>query len=203
MSWSDIDALLWATAPRNAPRPSRFPEVDIVGGSADTPVGTLTLAATDRGLLACSYEGWEAVAERVATVMAPRLRRDERQLDPVRRELDAYFTGRLHIFSTRPDLRLAGSFGQAVLRALEQVPYGSTVTYAHLAERIGRPRAPRAVGNALTNNPVCVVVPCHRVVPDDDGAGIGGYAGGTDIKRLLLDLEAGRGGPGSDPASRS
>ena len=86
------------------------------------------------------------------------------------------------------DLRLATGFRRAVLDHLPDIAYGRTASYAEVAAAAGSPRAVRAVGTACATNPVPVVVPCHRVVRSDGS--IGGYAGGADAKRTLLDLEA-------------
>ncbi|MDQ1626176.1 MAG: methylated-DNA-[protein]-cysteine S-methyltransferase [Actinomycetota bacterium] len=162
---------------------------DVAYAVTDTPVGALVLAATDAGLVACSYDDEGAVLDRLARQVSPRVRRQPAQLDAVRRELDAYFDGDASGFTTPVDLSLAAPFTREVLGALASVPYGATTTYGQVAVALGRPRAARAVGNALGANPLCVVLPCHRVVPA--GSGIGGYAGGPDAKRLLLDLERG------------
>ncbi len=90
-------------------------------------------------------------------------------LDPLKREIDAYFDGRLRTFTLAFDLRLATAFARSVLQMITSTPYGTTTTYAAVAERIGRPQALRAVANAVTENPVCLLVPCHRVVEDRDG----------------------------------
>lgn len=81
-------------------------------------------------------------------------------------------------------------FQQKVWRATSEIPYGETRTYAQIAKTIGHPGAVRAVGTALGKNPVCVLVPCHRVVPSSGG--IGNYAYGKRMKKWLLDHEAGR-----------
>lgn len=161
--------------------------LDVAIDTVDTPVGPLVLAATEAGLVACSYREPDAVAERLAGSVSPRILRAPRRLDPVRRELDDYFAGRLTAFTAPVDLRLASPFGRQVLASLRSVPYGLTTTYGALAARLGRPNAARAVGHALGANPVCVVVPCHRVV-GANGA-LTGYAGGLDAKRRLLSLE--------------
>lgn len=81
-------------------------------------------------------------------------------------------------------------FQRKVWEATSKIPYGETRTYAEIAKAIGHPKAVRAVGTALGKNPVCVIVPCHRVVPS--GGGIGKYAYGPAMKQWLLDHEAGR-----------
>ncbi|MER5790561.1 MGMT family protein [Streptomyces sp. NPDC001980] len=89
------------------------------------------------------------------------------------------------------DLRLATPFSRTTVERLDALlPYGVTGTYAELAAALGRPRAARAVGTALGANPLCVVLPCHRVV--GSGGRLTGYAGGVEAKRFLLDLEHSR-----------
>lgn len=102
-------------------------------------------------------------------------------------QLAAYFAGQLRVFV----LKLAPKgtpFQQDVWRALQAVPYGTTTTYAEIAERVGRPSAVRAVGAANGANPIGIVIPCHRVIGRDGT--LTGYAGGLERKRALLDLEA-------------
>lgn len=161
--------------------------LDVAYAVSDTPVGRLVLAITVRGLLACSYRDEAEVLDRIAGRVSPRVLRAPARLDGVRRELDEYFAGRLRHFTVSVDLALAGTFGRAVLTRTAALDYGATTTYAEIARGIGRPGAARAVGNALGANPVCVVVPCHRVVRA--GGGLGGYAGGTEVKQRLLALE--------------
>jgi methylated-DNA-[protein]-cysteine S-methyltransferase len=168
-------------------RPPQLPETDVSYTSTDTPVGRLVLAATDSGLLACSYQDEAVVLTEIARRVSPRVLRSARRLDRFRRELDSYFAHDLRGFSVPVDLRLASSFGRRVLRAVARLPYGATTTYSEVARSIREPRAARAVGNALADNPVCIVVPCHRIVRHDGT--LGGYAGGPAAKRALLELE--------------
>ena len=103
-----------------------------------------------------------------------------------RAQLLAYFDGRLKAF----DLPLAPrgtEFRQRVWQALREIPYGTTATYGQIAARIGSPKASRAVGQANHDNPIAILIPCHRVI-GADGA-LTGYAGGLDIKARLLQLE--------------
>ncbi len=105
------------------------------------------------------------------------------------RQLDEYFAGRRRGF----DLELAPrgtDFQLRVWRALAEIPYGETVSYADIAERLGRPGAARAVGRANGTNPIPIVVPCHRVIGADGS--LTGYGGGLPIKRALLELEGWR-----------
>ena len=101
-------------------------------------------------------------------------------------QLDAYFAGALTRF-TLPMAPRGSEFQQRVWTALQDIPYGQTESYGELAERIGSPRAARAVGLANGKNPISIVIPCHRVVGSDGN--LTGYGGGLDRKKQLLDLE--------------
>ncbi|REK06075.1 MAG: methylated-DNA--[protein]-cysteine S-methyltransferase [Planctomycetota bacterium] len=103
-----------------------------------------------------------------------------------REQLDRYFAGELHGFDL--PLRLAGTpYQRRVWQELVQIPFGTTITYAQLAARIGQPGAARAVGHANSRNPISIIVPCHRVIGADGS--LAGYAGGLDKKRWLLEHE--------------
>jgi methylated-DNA-[protein]-cysteine S-methyltransferase len=160
----------------------------------DTPIGPLLLAATGRGLVTVVFHAGERTVRRSLARLAGRLGAEPARGDgdPVLagavRELDAYFRGGLREFSVPLDWSLTSGFNGRVLRALaDSVPYGSTVGYRTLADRVGEPGAARAVGVAMGSNPLPVVVPCHRVV--ESGGGIGGFGGGLETKRALLALE--------------
>jgi methylated-DNA-[protein]-cysteine S-methyltransferase len=100
-------------------------------------------------------------------------------------ELDEYFRGERTEFSCGFDISELSAFSKKVLCETAKIRYGETITYSELAKRIGS-RAARAVGNALANNPIPIIIPCHRVVAKN---GIGGYSAGLDIKTRLLELE--------------
>ena len=176
------------------PRLDRLTGADVSYVVEDTVVGRLLLAARPDGrLLACSYllddRDGDRVLDRLAHAVSPRVLRGGRVLDPARRELGEYLAGRRRTFELAVDLALAGPFQRQVLtRLLDTVGYGSTTSYGALARELDRPNAARAVGAALGANPLCVVLPCHRVVASSGK--LTGYAGGLAAKRLLLDLEA-------------
>lgn len=108
------------------------------------------------------------------------------QLDDASRQLDEYFEGRRQRFELR--LNPQGTpFQQAVWRALQQIPFGRIDSYSALAQRIERPKAVRAVGAANGANPICIIIPCHRVIGRDGS--LTGFAGGLPRKQLLLELE--------------
>ena len=102
-------------------------------------------------------------------------------------QLNEYFTGKRKAFDLPLELNGTG-FQNAVWNALLAIPYGEMRSYKEIAEYIGNSRACRAVGMANHRNPLAIIVPCHRVV--EHGGGLGGYAGGLDVKRYLLELES-------------
>ena len=166
---------------------------DVAYATLDSPLGELLVAATGRGLARIAYLDLttrERVLEDLSARLSPRLLAAPRALDEIRRELDAYFEGRVRDFGLTVDWALVGPFGRRVLRHTARIPYGATSTYGAIARAIGSPRAARATGNALGANPIPIVVPCHRVLPSSGG--LGGYAGGVERKEALLGLEGGR-----------
>ncbi|HZB00644.1 MAG TPA: methylated-DNA--[protein]-cysteine S-methyltransferase [Actinomycetota bacterium] len=167
--------------------------LDVAIGVADSPVGDLLLAVTPRGLAYVGFddEEREALLGRFARLLSPRILEHPAATDEVRRQLDEYFEGERTRFELKLDRRLMRGIARDVLAATARVPFGRTTTYGEIAERIGRPRASRAVGNALGSNPIPIVVPCHRVLRS--GGDVGGYAGGPERKRRLLRLEGASG----------
>jgi methylated-DNA-[protein]-cysteine S-methyltransferase len=103
------------------------------------------------------------------------------------KELRDYFAGRRMAFSVACDISELSPFTQKVLSAAAKIPYGQVRSYKWLAERLGRPKAARAVGNALARNPLPILIPCHRVVRGDGG--IGHFVLGSGWKKRLLELE--------------
>jgi methylated-DNA-[protein]-cysteine S-methyltransferase len=104
-----------------------------------------------------------------------------------RKQLKDYFSGALKEFHLPVQVLSGTDFEKKVWLSLKEVPYGETRTYKWLAERVGSPKGSRAVGQALSRNPIPIVLPCHRVI-ESDGS-LGGYSGGVGIKRRLLDME--------------
>jgi methylated-DNA-[protein]-cysteine S-methyltransferase len=102
-------------------------------------------------------------------------------------ELIEYFNKTRQEFTCRTAFTEGTEFEKMVWKTLRKIPYGETRTYKWLAEQIGKPQAFRAVGNALGKNPIPIIFPCHRVI-ETDGS-LGGYSGGTDLKRRLLEIE--------------
>jgi methylated-DNA-[protein]-cysteine S-methyltransferase len=165
---------------------------DVTYARVDSPVGTLVAASTPRGLACLSYEdhdgGLDAVLDRLAAKLSPRILEAPARLDDVRRELDEYFERRRTAFDLPIDWSLVSPFGRRVLRATAAIPFGEVSTYARVAAEAGNPKASRAAGNALGANPMPIVLPCHRVL-HTGGKGIGSYTGGVHRKEALLRLE--------------
>ncbi|MCS0603608.1 methylated-DNA--[protein]-cysteine S-methyltransferase [Streptomyces sp. LP11] len=164
--------------------------LDIAYGTLDTPVGSLLLAATERGVIRVAFaaQDHEAALQQLSDKVSPRILQAPARLDVVSRQLDEYFDGRRHTFDVPLDWTLASGFRRTALDRLYDIGYGHTATYAELAAAAGSPRAVRAAGTACATNPLPLVVPCHRVVRADGS--IGRYAGGVDAKRYLLGMES-------------
>lgn len=164
--------------------------LDVAYRQVDSPLGSLLVALTDAGVVRVAFEGegHDDVLAALAAAVSPRLLRSGRRTDAAARQLDEYFAGRRRRFELPVDLQLVTGFRRHVIARLPDIDYGHTASYAELAALAGRPAAVRAVGSACANNPVPVVVPCHRIVRSDGT--IGQYRGGTDAKVTLLTLEA-------------
>jgi methylated-DNA-[protein]-cysteine S-methyltransferase len=166
--------------------------LDVAYAQVDSPLGPLTVAATERGLVRVAYPDrtLDSVLEVISREISPRVLEAPARLDPIRRELDDYFEGHLRRFTTKIDWSLtADGFFRKVLRATARIGYGKVLTYGEVAAKAGSPKAVRAAGNGLGSNPMPVVVPCHRVVRT--GGALGGYTGGIERKEFLLALERG------------
>ncbi len=167
--------------------------LDVAYATHDSPAGRLLLATTPRGLVRLAYidepDQEDAVLEALAARISPRSLASARQLDEPRRELEEYFTGGRRNFDVGIDWQLTHGFGRRVLEVTARIPFGSISTYKAVATEAGSPRGSRAAGNALGANPIPIIVPCHRVLHSTGG--LGGYTGGLERKRLLLDIERG------------
>jgi methylated-DNA-[protein]-cysteine S-methyltransferase len=167
--------------------------LDVAYATLDSPVGTLLLASTPNGLVRLAYidhADEDSVLADLAVRVSPRVLSSPRRLDEPRRELDEYFAGHRRQFDMPIDWSLTCGFGRRVLQATALIPFGSVSSYKKVATEAGSPRAHRAAGNALGSNPLPIVVPCHRVLHSTGG--LGGYTGGLDRKRLLLEIERGQ-----------
>ncbi len=165
--------------------------LDVAYAELDSPLGPLLGAATPAGVVRISYlAAWdrdETLAD-LARRLSPRVLEAPARLDPLRRELEEYFSGARRDFEVPVDWSLVRpGFGRRVLEATARIPFGSVRTYGAVAAEAGVPAGARAAGGALGANPVPIVIPCHRIVPA--GGRLGGYTGGVEKKRLLLGLE--------------
>jgi methylated-DNA-[protein]-cysteine S-methyltransferase len=149
-----------------------------------SPVGELLLTS-ERGML--SGLNMALQQGKPAPSPKPEWQRDDAALRFARQQLDAYFEGDLQNFDL--PLHMAGTpFQKQVWQGLLTIPFGTTISYAELARRIGRPGASRAVGAANGRNPIGIIVPCHRVIGADGS--LTGYGGGLDRKEWLISHEA-------------
>jgi len=192
MSEHTLTTKLSAFAPSITP--PILPISDVSYVIEDTIIGRMLLACNESGaIIASAFVGGpdaeDQLLRRLARQVSPRVLRQPRALDEARRELEAYLRGDSHAFAIQTDLVLATPFQRIVLQQLAgAIGYGHRTTYGALAREIERPSAARAVGAALSANPLCVVLPCHRVVAAS-GA-LTGYAGGLAAKEYLLALES-------------
>jgi methylated-DNA-[protein]-cysteine S-methyltransferase len=162
--------------------------LDVAYDLAETPIGTLLVATTERGLCRISFDPQpEREAEWLAESFGVRVLRAAKPIEPVRRQLDEYFEGKRTRFELPVDLRPSAPFSREVLQRLARVPYGEVTTYGELARATNRPQAARAVGTVMNRNPIPIVLPCHRVVGANGS--LVGYGGGLERKEQLLKLE--------------
>ncbi|MFC5453265.1 methylated-DNA--[protein]-cysteine S-methyltransferase [Prosthecobacter fluviatilis] len=149
-----------------------------------SPVGKLTLVASDRGLAAVLWEDDDPKRVRLGTLQE---NAEHPVLVEAERQLRDYFEGRLEKFSLEVDFE-GTEFQKQVWAALLTIPFGETRSYAQVAEQIGNPNAVRAVGAANGRNPISIITPCHRVIGSNGK--LTGFAGGMEAKAFLLKLEA-------------
>lgn len=153
-----------------------------------SPLGALYIAASARGL--CSLDFGVSQADFLSRLdPLARSEQDPSALSSIVEQLQAYFAGARLSFQVPLDLERLTPFQLGVLQAARRIPPGSVWTYGEIARAIGKPKASRAVGQALGHNPMPIVIPCHRVIASDGG--LGGYSGGGGLqsKRFLLHLE--------------
>jgi methylated-DNA-[protein]-cysteine S-methyltransferase len=168
------------------------PPADVHYVVAEMPIGRMMIATrSDGALLSSTFLGKQAEErsiDRLARALSPGVVRGGKGPQDAVRQLQEYLAGRRREFELQIDDTLATPFQRLVLHELAaRVPYGETTSYGALAAAVGKPGAARAVGSTLGANPLCVVIPCHRVLA---GSGsLNGYAGGPEAKRFLLELE--------------
>lgn len=161
-----------------------------IGETGETPLGKLWLAVSDLGLVAIEsgltrseFEAYLAKRFKRAIELSPE------RVHSAARQLSEYLSGRRQTFTLMIDWSVLRPFQMAVLQATHEIPYGDTRTYKEIAERIGRPRAARAVGRAEATNPMPLILPCHRVIGADGKLHGYGLGEGISTKEWLLKLE--------------
>ncbi len=142
-----------------------------------SPIGTLGLLANKEKLLKLSFKGLNDITDEA--------KEDKSRFKSIFRELEEYFSGERERFSV--DYLVDSSpFATRVYKEMVKIPYGTTLSYSELAQKSGRKLAYRAVGTACGKNPLPIIIPCHRVTAVNS---LGGFGGGLDTKRFLLNLE--------------
>ncbi len=178
-------AKLFGTAPaKGSPNPLYIDWID-------TPMGRMIVIADEEALYLLEFTNRKNMRRQFGRLRKVQSRAivpgRTKITEQIESELKAYFAGNLTSFQT-PLATSGTDFQRETWRALQTIPHGETRSYAQLAEMIGKPSAIRAVASANANNGLALIIPCHRVISKDGG--LGGYAGGLDRKRRLLDLES-------------
>lgn len=146
------------------------------------PTGELLLMSNEDAITGVYWKSYKKVPKPTEDWI-----KDASKFKDATRQINEYFAGKRKSFDI--DTRSTGTeFQEAVWKVISEIPYNKSLSYKQVAEKIGRPKAVRAVGTAVGSNPLCILVPCQRV--GTSGGGISGYAGGVESKRYLLNLEA-------------
>ncbi len=154
----------------------------MISATHKTPIGMLTLVSDGRAITYLAFETSKHPAPKYA-------RGSDKLIEQAKKELDAYFAGRLKEFKV--PVRPQGTpFQEAAWKALTKIPYGATRSYGDQARAIGKPKAVRAIGAANGRNPIPIIIPCHRVIGADGS--LTGFGGGMETKQFLLELEQGQ-----------
>lgn len=162
-------------SPESRTRRKKSSSTESFYDTVESPIGILYLIFTGETLREIAFEKPGEIPRKGKT---PSL---------AKKELKEYFKNGREEFTQKIGFTKGTEFDKKVWLALKEIPYGETRTYKWLAEKIGKPNASRAVGRALSRNPIPIILPCHRVI-ESDGS-IGGYSSGVDIKRRLLEIE--------------
>ncbi|HDI51550.1 MAG TPA: methylated-DNA--[protein]-cysteine S-methyltransferase [Bacteroidetes bacterium] len=159
-------------------------------GFENKTFGKIFLAKTEKGLCIVTLrQTLENFIQHLQQRFDLEITQNDQQLAPIVQQLNEYFKRRRKEFQIVIDWDcIVSSFDRKVLQKLVHVPFGQRISYQGLAQLVGKPKAARAVGNALGRNPMPIIIPCHRVVRKDGG--IGGYSAGIEIKCKLLELES-------------
>ncbi|HMI09545.1 MAG TPA: methylated-DNA--[protein]-cysteine S-methyltransferase [Candidatus Saccharimonadales bacterium] len=147
------------------------------------PTGELLLTGDGENITGVYWKAYKKVPEPGADWV-----RDSSKFESVTRQINEYFAGTRKTFDVKTK-RSGTEFQNLVWKVISEIPYNQRLSYKEVAEKVGRPKAVRAVGTAVGSNPLCIIVPCQRV--STTSGGISGYAGGVESKKYLLELEAG------------
>jgi O-6-methylguanine DNA methyltransferase len=152
------------------------------------PIGKLLISNSNKGITHILFEYQILQFESIIKKKFPNetIVRDDKSLTQTVLQLKEYFSRERESFNLALDLAMP-PFHQKVLDAVKKIPFGKTISYSDVAERAGNIKAARAAGSANANNPIPIIIPCHRVLAS--GGRLGGYAGGLKIKNYLLNLE--------------
>ena len=153
----------------------------IIYSTLKSPIGEIIVTADDQGIRSI----YSPTHESLITTLE-HAKRDDAKLRDATDQLRAYFAGELQEFSLTLNPQ-GTTFFKQVWKHLEEIPFGTTISYGELAKQIGKPTASRAVGMANGRNPISFVVPCHRVIGQNGS--LTGYGGGLKLKRWLIDFE--------------
>ncbi len=154
----------------------------------NTDMGWIAILGSERGLAGVTLPQQSAQeALKLLGAMANHATPSPNRFRDIAKRLKAYFGGHKVLFPDELDLSLATPFQRKVWQTTRLIPYGETRSYSWLAKEIGKPKAVRAIGQALGRNPLPIIIPCHRVISSNSK--LGGFSGGLEIKRQLLSLE--------------
>jgi methylated-DNA-[protein]-cysteine S-methyltransferase len=155
----------------------------------NSPVGEILVTRTEKGLNFVSFpkNTWENFISALSRDKSINLIEDEKRFSSLKKDLQAYFSGRKVNFKEPLDLKGGTEFQKRVWKAMLKIPFGQTRSYGWLAQQAGGKNKARAVGSACGANPIPIIIPCHRVIREDGG--LGGYGGGLGMKEKLLRIE--------------
>jgi len=165
----------------------------------DTRLGWIAIVASEQGL--CKLTLPQPAPDKALTLigdMLPKAVASVSSFKELIAHIERYFEGEEVSFTDALDLRTSTTFQQEVWKATCTIPYGETRAYGWIAEQLGRPKSGQAVGKALACNPLPIIIPCHRVVGRARGS-LGGFSGGLELKKRLLQLEASTNGRAPSP----
>lgn len=172
-----------------ASRITKGGDVKLYYATINSPVGEILATRTDQGLNFVSFpkSKWEKFLSALKKEENVTLVQDNQKFSKLRENLKAYFSGKKVQFKEKFDLAGGTNFQKKVWTAMQKIPFGQTRSYGWLAKQVGGKNKARAVGGACGSNPLPILIPCHRVIREDGG--LGGYGGGLNLKKKLLQIE--------------